>query len=228
MMLSTQLKQDAEQFIDEIYGDDFIQGLINEDIDHASLIHYLQADALYLEEFANIYAMLISKTTSKDMMEYLLEEMRFILGGEVEAHEVLARAVGKPYAEIIKDGEWYPSADHYIKHMYYNAYAKENIAFTLSAMAPCPYIYQKLAEKAMAQNVFQENHQYRGWFEFYSSNIDETADVMFNAIDKEAENMNDDEIGLLRKNFRESAEHERRFFNMAMTREHWAGVDMNV
>lgn len=227
-MLSTQLKQDAERYIEEIYGDGFIQGLIKEDIDHASLVHYLQADALYLEEFANIYAMLISKTNSKEMMQYLLEEMRFILGGEVEAHEVLAAAVGKPYAEIIEAGEWYPSADHYIKHMYYNAYAKENIAFTLSAMAPCPYIYQKLAEKAMEQNVFQETHQYRGWFEFYSSNIDETAAVMFHAIDKEAENMNDDEIRLLRKNFRESAEHERRFFEMAMTKEHWMGVDVNV
>ena len=48
---------------------------------------------------------------------------------------------GRDYQEIIKGGEWYPSADHYIKHMYYNAFAF-GMAEALSAMAPCPWIYK--------------------------------------------------------------------------------------
>ena len=42
-----------------------------------------------------------------------------------------------------------PSGDHYIKHMYYYAFAKENAAYTIAAMAPCPYVYQVIANRRL-------------------------------------------------------------------------------
>ena len=46
-----------------------------------------------------------------------------MLDGEVEAHEILADYINEPYEEIVKEKVWPPSGDHYIKHMYYHAYA---------------------------------------------------------------------------------------------------------
>jgi thiaminase/transcriptional activator TenA len=31
--------------------------------------------------------------------------------------------------------------------MYYNAYAHENAAYTIAAMAPCPYVYAVIGKK---------------------------------------------------------------------------------
>ena len=50
-----------------------------------------------------------------------------MLDGEVEAHEILADYINEPYEEIVKEKVWPPSGDHYIKHMYYHAYAHENV-----------------------------------------------------------------------------------------------------
>src|SRR5699024_11775741 len=81
-MITDKLKQDAEPIIYEIYNGDFIQGLIRGDVDRDSVIHYLQADALYLDEFAKIYAMLIAKTGSRETIKYLLGQMEFLFDGE--------------------------------------------------------------------------------------------------------------------------------------------------
>lgn len=227
-MLTDKMTTDAELIISEIYNGDFIQGLIRGDIDRGSVIHYLQADSLYLDEFAKIYAMLIAKTGSRETIKYLLGQMEFLFDGESGAHETLAQAVGMPYEEIIEAGEWFPSADHYIKHMYYNVYARGNIAFTFSAMAPCPYVYRRIARLAIENNDFEEDHPYRKWFEFYDNDMDETVEVMFDIIDNESKTMTENEVAALRKNFMESTEHELRFFNMAATKERWMEVGVNA
>jgi thiaminase/transcriptional activator TenA len=33
--------------------------------------------------------------------------------------------------------------------MYYNAYAHENAAYTIAAMAPCPYVYAVIGKRAI-------------------------------------------------------------------------------
>ena len=64
--------------------------------------------------------------------------------------------------EIIRNnkGEWYPSADHYIKHMYYNAFAF-GMAEALSAMAPCPWIYKMVARKILANHNLAERSSFK-------------------------------------------------------------------
>lgn len=220
-MLTEKLTDEVQPMIEEIYNDDFMQGLVNGTVDKNAVVHYLQADALYLKEFANLYSMLITKTDSISTAEYLLSQMESMLEGESGAHAVLANYVNGTYEDIIADGEWYPSADHYIKHMYYNAYSRSNPAFALSAMAPCPYIYKKIAEMATERNDFSESHPFKKWFDFYNTDVDDTVDVMFNIIDKETVSMNEADIVQIRKNFLESTEHEKRFFSMAANKEKW-------
>ena len=69
---------------------------------------------------------------------------------EVGAHHFLAQVVGRDYEEIIADRAWYPSADHYIKHMYYQL-NRDNLVYILAAMLPCPWIYQQVAKRCASK-----------------------------------------------------------------------------
>ncbi|PTK20041.1 thiaminase II, partial [Staphylococcus saprophyticus] len=132
-----------------IYHDPFIQGMLHGNLPTEATKFYLRADASYLNEFANIYALLIPKMGNLNDVRFLVEQIQFIVDGEVEAHEILADYVQESYNEIVQEKVWPPSGDHYIKHMYFNAYAKENAAYTIAAMAPCPYVYQVIAQEAL-------------------------------------------------------------------------------
>lgn len=221
MLLSEKLRKRAEETIEKTYEDPYIQGLIKADIPLESVRHYLRADSLYLEEFARIYGMIIARARHKSDMIHFYNMMEMLMGEETDAHATLAKAVGEPYEQIIKDGEWYPSADHYIKHMHYNVLARENIAFAVSAMAPCPYVYRIIAKKAIERNNFPDDHPYLAWFEFYNNDMEGILDVMFNILDEEAKKLSEKDIKQLEQNFLQSVEHERRFFHMAYSQEHW-------
>ncbi|MFP6334079.1 thiaminase II, partial [Bacillus subtilis] len=147
--------------------------------------------------------------------------IEFASSGEVGAHQILADYIGEGYHEVIKDGAWYPTADHYIKHMYYNAYAHENVAYTVAAMAPCPYVYRRIAQLASERNNFSSNHKLPEWFNFYSKGMDELMDVLDNWLDTFSENASKAEIELVERNFLESTVHERNFFNMSYIQEKW-------
>lgn len=220
-MFSEKLMTESEQMIESIYSDPFIQGMIQGDLDKAAVKHYLKADALYLKEFSNLYAMLISKSKDMDTAKQFYSMLDLLMNGEGEAHLSLAAYTGEDYEAIIKDGEWYPSADHYIKHMYFNAYAKEHIAFTISAMAPCPYVYKRVAEMALERNNMSDNHPFKAWFKFYGENDSEALDFMYGILNHAAAHLNAEDILQIKNNFMESVEHERRFFNMAFTKEKW-------
>ncbi|MFQ3871929.1 thiaminase II [Staphylococcus sp. Mo2-1] len=221
MLFSKELKTDAKPIIDDIYNDPFIQEMLQGHLSKDATKFYLRADASYLKEFANIYALLIPKMEQMEDVKFLVEQIQFIVDGEVEAHEILAEYVNEPYNEIVKEKVWPPSGDHYIKHMYFNAFAKENAAYTIVAMAPCPYVYQVIAQQALQDNTLNTNSILAKWFEFYSTEMDELVHVFDNLMDKLTQNCTKQEKDDIKDCFLQSTVHERKFFNMSFTEEEW-------
>ncbi len=219
-MFTDDLKQQAEPIIEAIYNDPFIQGVIKGTIDKAAVRHYLKADHLYLNEFAKIYSLLIAKLDDREGINFLLGQIDFVMNGEIEAHLVMADYVGEDYHTIIKDGAWYPASDHYIKHMYYNAYRYDDASFTICAMAPCPYVYQQLALKITEHHHLTGN-PLKPWVDFYTVHMDELLMHLDRWVNTFAEQATAKERDILRRNFLESCIHERRFFNMAAVQEKW-------
>lgn len=103
MTFSTEIKEAAQPIIEEIYNDGFIQDLLKGDLDAQAVRQYLRADASYLKEFTNLYALLIPKAPSMKDVKFLVEQIEFMLDGEVEAHEILADYINEPYEEIVKE-----------------------------------------------------------------------------------------------------------------------------
>ncbi|MGM7557001.1 thiaminase II [Aerococcus christensenii] len=215
------MEEKALPIIDKIYHDGFIQGIVTATLPKVAVEHYLKADALYLENFSDIYALLLAKSENKDEKNFFLSQINFVLNEEIAAHQTLAKYIGRDYHSIIQGGEWYPTADHYIKHMYYNAYAY-GMAETLSAMAPCPWVYKKVAEKILQNHTLADSHPLKDWVTFYADGlVDECLSAYYQIINRLAETMNETQKKRLVKNFLESCEHERKFFNMAFTQERW-------
>ncbi len=221
MDFSKTLKMEAQPIIDAIYNDSFIQSLLKGNASSSSIKHYLRADARYLNEFAKIYALLIPKVNTKEEIQYLTEQIQFASSGEVKAHHILSDYVGEDYNDIISTGEWYPTADHYIKHMYYNAYAFDNIAYTLSAMAPCPYVYQQIGKRAIIEGDVAEENPLKAWFDFYATEMDELMNHIDQWLNQYAEKFNQQNQDILKRNFLQSTVHERNFFEMAFSKEEW-------
>ena len=187
--------------------------------------HYLKADHIYLNNFSDIYAVLISKTTETKLKKFFMSQINFIIEKEViGAHGFFANYVGKDYLDIIKDGEMYPSADHYIKHIYYNLY-KYGLVETLSAMLACPWIYKKFAEKILKNHKLDDKNPFKEWVEFYNGSLcDECIENYTYAIEKYSKNYNQEEKNRVIKIFLESCEHEKNFFDMSYKQEKWLHV----
>ncbi|MGY3723823.1 thiaminase (transcriptional activator TenA) [Granulicatella balaenopterae] len=215
------IKEKAAPIVDLIYNDGFVQGLINGDLDKEAVAHYLRADSRYLKSFLDVYAILLAKTSHLDEKKYLLEQVLFLMDGEHDAHHNLAEYIGIPYEEIIADGEWYPAADHYIKHMLYNAYAKP-FEYAIAASTPCPWVYFEIATRILKEHTITDDHPFKVWIDFYADDM--VRDIM-NSLDtimnKYCDKASEKEQKELYKNFLESCEHERNFFNMAYTQQRW-------
>lgn len=219
--ITEQMKKAAAPILEMIYQDPFIQGVIAGDISKEAIRHYLRADSLYLNSFSDIYGLLLAKSTDKQAKQFFLEQIDFLLNQEVTAHLVMAEYVGEPYEDIIRDGAFYPAADHYRKHMFYNAYAN-SLAETLAAMAPCPWIYLMLARRIMAEHTIDASHPLYGWIHFYTLPfVDDVMHAMDTMIDTAAKTATPELRKRLMQNFVQSCEHERRFFQMAYTQENW-------
>lgn len=221
MTFSQELKYASQSIIDDIYQDGFIQDMLAGTLSEAAAKFYLRADASYLKEFANIYALLIPKMEKLEDVQFLVEQIQFIVDGEVEAHEIIADFVGEDYKDIVQEKVWPPSGDHYIKHMYYNAYTKENAAHTIAAMAPCPYVYQVIAQQALKDSNLNNASVLAKWFEFYSTEMDVLVNIFDQLIDRLTVNSSDEELSQIKDAFLQSTIHERRFFNMAYVQEEW-------
>ncbi|MDU1728771.1 MAG: thiaminase II, partial [Staphylococcus epidermidis] len=123
--------------------------------------------------------------------------------------------------EIVKEKVWPPSGDHYIKHMYFNAFARENAAFTIAAMAPCPYVYAVIGKRAMEDPKLNKESVTSKWFQFYSTEMDELVDVFDQLMDRLTKHCSETEKNEIKENFLQSTIHERHFFNMAYINEKW-------
>ncbi|HLR18764.1 MAG TPA: thiaminase II [Staphylococcus sp.] len=228
MLFSEELKVSAQPIIEDIYNDSFIQEMLNGTISSDATKFYLRADASYLKEFANLYALLIPKMGELEDVKFLVEQIQFIVDGEVEAHEILANYVNEPYNEIVQEKVWPPSGDHYIKHMYFNAFAKENGAYTIAAMAPCPYVYQVIGKRALQDDNLNKNSILAKWFEFYSIEMDELVRVFDDLMNKLTQNCTTKEKEDIKDCFLQSTVHEQKFFNMSFIQEEWSyGGDNN-
>ncbi len=144
---------------------------------------------------------------SMNDVKFLVEQIEFMVEGEVLAHDILAQIVGESYEEIIKTKVWPPSGDHYIKHMYFQAHSRENAIYTIAAMAPCPVDHAELAKRSQSDHKLNREKDTAKLFDFYSTEMDDIINVFEALMNKLAESMSDKELEQVKQVFLESCIH---------------------
>ena len=76
-MIVNELKKRSEIFIEKIVENNFIQGMITETLPAEAICHYLKADSVYLDKFADIYVQLFAKVPDKASKEFFLGQIDF-------------------------------------------------------------------------------------------------------------------------------------------------------
>ncbi|MBW1569995.1 thiaminase II, partial [Streptococcus sp. SPC0] len=82
-MLKDKMIAKGAKYIQSIYQDPFIQGIIKGRLDHDVICHYLQADNIYLGKFADIYALCLAKSDNLRDKQFFLEQIDFTLNREL-------------------------------------------------------------------------------------------------------------------------------------------------
>ena len=137
--------------------------------------------------------------------------------------------VGKDYHEIVMDKDCYPSADHYIKHLYYHLNCNQ-LVYILAAMLACPWIYQQVAKRVLGGGKITADNSFKKWFDFYANNTiaEDCLSVYFDLLEKYSQHLTDKERKKVIRVFLESCQHERLFFQMAVNQEEWPKEVRNV
>ena len=182
-----------------------------------------------MKEFTNLYALLIPKAPSMKDVKFLVEQIEFMLDGEVEAHEILADYINEPYEEIVKE-----KYGHLVEIIILNICIITHMhmkifAYTIAAMAPCPYVYEVVAKMALDDQNLNRDSVTSKWFDFYSTEMRPLIEVFDNLLDELTANCTEQEKKDIKESFLQSTIHERNFFNMAYINEQWNfGGDKNA
>ena len=137
-----------------------------------------------MKEFTNLYALLIPKAPSMKDVKFLVEQIEFMLDGEVEAHEILADYINEPYEEIVKE-----KYGHLVEIIILNICIITHMhmkifAYTIAAMAPCPYVYEVVAKMALDDQNLNRDSVTSKWFDFYSTEMRPLIEVFDNLLDE--------------------------------------------
>ena len=152
-----------------------------------------------MKEFTNLYALLIPKAPSMKDVKFLVEQIEFMLDGEVEAHEILADYINEPYEEIVKE-----KYGHLVEIIILNICIithmhMKMLAYTIAAMAPCPYVYEVVAKMALDDQNLNRDSVTSKWFDFYSTEMRPLIEVFDNLLDELTANCTEQEKKILKK-----------------------------
>lgn len=89
-------------------------------------------------------------------------------------------------------------------------------------MAPCPYVYQVIANRALQDPELNTDSILKQWFDFYSTEMDELVKVFDDLMNKLTAHVSKEERNEIKESFLQSTIHERNFFAMSYNQEAWS------
>ncbi|MFD2615978.1 thiaminase II [Terrilactibacillus laevilacticus] len=222
MTFSDQLKQKAAPILQEIYQHPFVKGIEDGTLPKEAIKFYVQQDFLYLNAFVKIYAQAITKSTTREDMDFFQEQIHFTLHSETIAHENLCQ-VANLSLDQLKGGTLAPTTFVYQQHMLEQG-RDGTILDVLAGLIPCPWTYWEIGKHIMNRVSSLEGHPFKDWIEFYGKYGSEDmtfAEELFRRLDEKAQGATKDELNHAENVFLKSCELEWRFWEMSFYQEDW-------
>jgi len=219
MLFSEQLRQEADPIFQAIFAHPFVQGIADGQLANEQLIHYVKQDHEYLNVFMRIYGHAISKSASRQDIQFFNEQISFILNSEVHPHRNFCEVSGVRYEDL--QGEALsPSAHHYTRHML-NVAQTGSLAEIIAVILPCPWTYHEIGQRLLTEKQPSPDHPFFDWISFYG-NSRRTTDHLCQRLDALAASINAKERQQILEHFIISTQLEYRFWEMAYQLEDWS------
>lgn len=220
MSFTQEIRREAEPIFEAIYHHPFVQGIANGHLQKEQLIHYVKQDFEYLNTFARIYGIALSKCETRKEMEFFNNQISFVFNSELHPHTNLCHVADVSYEEV-QGFKLAPTAHHYTSHMLNAAYTG-SLGEIASALLPCPWTYQEIGQRLLEEINPTQNHPFYEWITFYGEKEMEPVTEKLRAIvDLKAETASQNEIKQMKDNFMDSCQLEYGFWEMAFTIEQW-------
>ena len=116
MSFSDQLRQEADPIYKAIVQHPFVQGIGKGNLKKESLVHYVKQDFEYLNAYARVYGLAVSKCDNREDMAMFNKKLGFIFYSETAPHTNLCQVAGVEY-EDLQGFPLAPTAQHYTRHM---------------------------------------------------------------------------------------------------------------
>ncbi len=220
LTFTEQLRQEADPIFEAIFTHPFVQGIANGDLDKESIIHYVKQDFEYLNAFARIYGIAISKCEDRNDMGMFAEQVSFVLHGEAHPHNNLCRVAEVRY-EDVQGYPLAPNASHYIRHMLTVAH-EGTLGEILAVLLPCPWTYLEIGRKLVDEVKPTPSHPFYEWITFYGeASMNDLTDRFRARLDRWAEAASESEKEKMKQHFLTSCQLEYMFWDMAYTKQAW-------
>ncbi len=220
MSFTDQIRREADPIFEAIYKHPFVRGIATGHLGKEQLIHYVKQDFEYLNTFARIYGIALSKCGEREEMEFFNEQISFVLTSEVHPHTNFCNAAGVTYEEL-QGFPLAPTAHHYTRHMLDAAHTG-SLGDIAAALLPCPWTYQEIGQRLMEDIAPNSDHPFYEWITFYGekemASVTEKLRVI---VDERAKTATESELQRMRDYYIRSCQLEYGFWEMAYTIEQW-------
>lgn len=196
--------EDISTAIDDL---PFITRLRDGTLDRDDFTWYLAQDALYLRDYSRRLADASALAPSVDEQEFWAQSAYGAIATEMELHAswVETEAAVRPSA----------TTTAYLNHL--AAAARRGYAVLAAALLPCFWIYQDVGSRLHPSS--SPGHPYRSWLDTYADEAFEKATRRaIDIVSSAASGADDDTRQQMWVAFRESALHERAFFEAPLRR----------
>lgn len=221
MGFSDELRRKADPLFEAIFEHPFVRGIAEGKLTSEQLAHYVRQDFQYLTVFCQVYGLAISKSSSREDIEFFSDQIRFLLDSENHPHQNFAQVSGQPMEELEKADTLMPTALGYTRHMLYAAESGA-LGELLCALMPCPLTYWEIGRKLQEEVAPDESHPFKTWIEFYADPmVGQICGEFSERIDSLAAEAGESQRTSMEDNYMTSCQMEYLFWGMAYDLEGW-------
>ncbi len=226
MSFTADLSVTHADFFEAFWAHPFLQSLIDATASRDAVVHYVSQDAGYLQGFLRCYGLGQAKAPDTQWAAFFLEGARVMLEEEPDAHRALVEHFGVAY-EQCSSPRLAPTAQAYVNHM--ELAGHDTLGVLMAALLPCQWTYTWAALRAQRERTIGQDHPFRGWFDFYTSEAcqDLVSDYR-RRTDELAAAAGPLERARMARAFADSLYYEVAFWQMAATGETWERLPARV
>lgn len=164
-----QRMRDAANLVwEEGYQQPFIRELGAGTLTQERFAFYLKQDELYLNDYAKVHALILTKTSDAEIMKYMVQVQRNIFNVEKDVHNDYLTSFGITQDDMAHARQS-AFARAYTTNILTIAYSG-SLVESLVAVLPCAWVYADYGQRLAAEFADTlATNPYRSWIETYAS-----------------------------------------------------------